>query len=491
MNWTTVFPAKQKTGLAIILLGNNPTQDTITGDPGRDENKKYGLAQYVNSRFWDIPLEVTIDQYENYTDRTQWPTAPVGTRNASATKQGRKPSGLKRVILENNCTATTRFPKRGLEASGTFSMSETTTLPGVRVHWWLAKEAPQWRGDIPTMPMLGILHSAHQGISEIYDLSAVGDNNIVANARHRMSRFVGAGPVASRLAIIFEPLTTKRFSIFAESSRTKVMFENEISGAQNMPWDDWALAWEAHTPPAVKAAVDAYFDNMADKDDSPETMRDLIALGTTHAARLHKIAAQPGVLADGAVFGKPAAAPSRRGANRTTGAKKSPAAKATGKDNDSDNVSSIDDKQNARVTKLGLVMCRIIEEPTEEFVVRYDRTTRQTLLNVQHPMFRNIVDSIVGEYIATGRLKVADTGRRGAIEGILRREAVKHLTLAGTQAVATAAATPTEAESILSPYALQATLYGLRHLETLSAKAIGHTIGGKRKTPVRKTVKAA
>jgi hypothetical protein len=65
-------------GTMIVLFGDDPNQDTITGDPrfGGDEgeSKIHNLARYLNQRLWTIPENVKISALQFHTqDKRRWP----------------------------------------------------------------------------------------------------------------------------------------------------------------------------------------------------------------------------------------------------------------------------------------------------------------------------------------------------------------------------------------------------------------------------------
>jgi hypothetical protein len=61
-------------GTVIVLLGNEPTQHTVLGDPARDESDIKGISTYLNRRLWEIPTgaTVTVDELRS-SDPKSWP----------------------------------------------------------------------------------------------------------------------------------------------------------------------------------------------------------------------------------------------------------------------------------------------------------------------------------------------------------------------------------------------------------------------------------
>ncbi|MGH2994834.1 MAG: hypothetical protein ACRDM9_00820, partial [Gaiellaceae bacterium] len=74
-NWEAVKPDWiEDHGTIIVLLGNEPTDDTVLGDPDRAEQDIKGISSYLNRRLWRVPEGVQIADDELRTqDRLQWP----------------------------------------------------------------------------------------------------------------------------------------------------------------------------------------------------------------------------------------------------------------------------------------------------------------------------------------------------------------------------------------------------------------------------------
>jgi hypothetical protein len=503
VNWTKVFPAKQKTGFAIVLLGNDPTQDTILGDPDRDEAKKYGMTAYLNARFWEFPIEIRALQYENLSDRSAWPTAPINaavvtTDEGGVTKrprQHRSGKGLKHVIEGVFGSPSHKFRKRGIVASDYFEIAQSPTQPGARVHWWLFTEAIQQRGDLPTAPLSAILHESHPDIFEVYDLASMGEHSAAVSAKTRMSQFVSVGAVRDRLSIIVEPIETKQYAIYPNLERTGLKFEPNNSGAQVFTWEGWVQAWKDNLPGAVKEAIDAYYEEQAEKTDSGDDLRDLIDFGTPFVDRLNRVTVPVGSLSSGALVGthRNPRTHSRKTTTATAGTatrKKATTSKQTPE-------TGVEARRR-KALSLGLITCTAVSEPEEDFTVRYDDNAKQTVLNTASPVYTAIVDAIVTEYVTAGRIEADDASRRALIVNEVRRQSLRHLTLGGSHAVGLASHNPDEARAMLSNHALQAMLYGVRHLETLVAKPLGQCLGGDKiadvkaiGTKARKSPKAA
>lgn len=480
-DWTKVFPATQKSGLAIVLLGNDLAQDTILGDPSRaHEANKYGITQYLNARFYDAPVEVTVEQFGVWGDRAQWPTAPIRkTRRAArdGDDQNRKAVGLRRVIEEKHTTGSGKNSTRGLTASGEFTVAETREQPGVRFLWTLVDEAVPETGHLVTMPMTGILHTSHEGIGEIYDLAAMGSKSVVS-AKARMGRFVVPEPVRDRLAIIIEPLPSKRHTIFTDGARNTLKFKNDTDSAMDMPWDTWVEKWLAHTPKPVLDAISAYYAEKAEKSSNQFDDDALLKrIGTSFAERTRFITAPETDFASGTVFGRSPASGTR------TSSKRKPATTAAPESPTQSNVTALPRKKSA---PLGVVVCRPINDPDRDDAVWYDPTQRCTFLNTGSAFYRRLVEDFLRQCAERGYV-LDDEALRDIAVNTYAMVCQDRLSVTGTAAVQFAATSPREHDQFLSPIALRVPLTDVLATDLIALRKLSKNIGaaGRQQTKHR------
>lgn len=471
-DWKKVFPANQKTGLAIVLLGNSLDQDTILGDPTRThEANKYGITQYLNARFYDAPVEVSVEQFGVWSDRSKWPTTPIRKTRRIARDdddQNRKAVGLKRVIEEKHTTGTGNNRDRGLAASGEFTVAETRDYPGVKFHWTLVDKAVKETGHLVTMPMTGILHTSHDGIGEVYDLAAMGAKSVVS-AKARMGRFVVPEPVRDRLAILIEPLPSKRHTIFTDEARNTLKFKNSTDSAMEMPWDVWVEKWHEHTPKAVRDAVTAYYAEKAEKSGNQFNDDALLKrIGTSFAERTKFITAHQSDFASGTVFGRN---PAAQGTRKAT--KKKPVTDMPDASSDS-NVTPLRKKS----APLGIVVCRPINDPEREDSVWYDPTERCTFLNTGSAFYTRLVEDFMRQASDKG-YALDDEALLSIATNVYTTVCQDRLTVTGTAAVQSAAANPREHDQYLSPIALRVPLTDVLSTEAIAIRKLSHNIGAR------------
>jgi hypothetical protein len=79
LDFSSIVPEFVRTaghGTVIVLLGNDPSQDTILGDPDRQvESNVDAIVKYINCRFWDLQdIEITVDVVMS-SEKIRWPAA--------------------------------------------------------------------------------------------------------------------------------------------------------------------------------------------------------------------------------------------------------------------------------------------------------------------------------------------------------------------------------------------------------------------------------
>lgn len=478
LDWTKVFPANQKSGLAIILLGDSLDQDTILGDPNKsDEQTKYGISRYINSRLYDTPVDVYVEQYGVWSDKSKWPTQPLRktSRTANAkhedTDQFRSAIGLRRVIGEQHAKASERDTKgNNMLDSGNFVISETNEHPGVRVHWFLLKNPSSNRGDSIHMPLTGILHASHDGVTEVYDIAAMGNKSVVS-AKTRMGRFIIPEPIRERVGILFEPLPSKIHRIAPVESRTHLKFHNATNSGMEMPWDLWAEKWHEHTPKPIREAVQAYYADKAEQSSTALSDEALLRVGTSYAARTRLITAAETDFQSGTVFGRGASS-GKKSAKKATDSATTPAKK------DSPAKVTPIRKKSA---SLGVTLCKAISEPSRTEEVWYDHTVRTTYLNTATATYRKLVEDFVKHAINRGAIPADDASMRTIAENTYLDVVVESLTITGTCQVQRAAANPADSEVLLSSPVLTAPLFNVLATDKMANRILSQRIGAAKK----------
>ena len=153
-------------GTVIVLLGNDPVDDTVLGDPNRDEGDIKGISAYLNRRLWDLPkdCEVYVDELRTQ-DRAKWPTSE-DLAHGRQPAAGYDPRTNRRQILGAHYFIEypdLRSDKGKLADEGTVRLPES-----VEVDWFL------WEGNRPRVDSYAAI-SGYIGTlykNELYDVTA-------------------------------------------------------------------------------------------------------------------------------------------------------------------------------------------------------------------------------------------------------------------------------------------------------------------------------
>ena len=143
-DWTLVKPSWiEDHGTVIVLLGNSPTDNTVEGDPNRQEAQIKGISAYINRRFWEIPddAEVYVDELRDG-QPANWPRSEAAAHNTGpktakdCRTNFRRIRGAQFYITYPN----ERFTLGRLGSLGTVPLSD-----GTEVDWYL------WDGNRPAI----------------------------------------------------------------------------------------------------------------------------------------------------------------------------------------------------------------------------------------------------------------------------------------------------------------------------------------------------
>jgi len=156
VDWGLIKPDRIKEhGTVVILLGSSSAPDTVIGNPDSDETEIKGLSSYLNTRFWNLDLEVTVVELRSE-KKAQWPEYEK-EKDDSKRPNNRKIRGAKHFVADVKHT------------DGRLKKSDVEFLDDQRVlaEWYL------WEGDRPAIHS----YAKKQGYvalrykNELYDLS--------------------------------------------------------------------------------------------------------------------------------------------------------------------------------------------------------------------------------------------------------------------------------------------------------------------------------
>jgi len=466
------------TGTVLVLMGNGPDQDTVRGDPSREEFGKYDIVQYLNGRLWEVNLDTEVAQYEFWSNRAKWPTQ-------IPQKQIRRPHGL-RSVLEGAARPTALHPGRGIEASGTLTLSTSDSGMKVDLDWTLFKEPTLNRGDLVSLPLIGVLFEAHPGLPEVFDLHAAGMNGI--GVRARMSRFVKVSDVQDRLALIIRPqpkAVDSRINVFPDASRTRLLYTDPKSGGKDLPWDEWVTAWQNHMPTEVKKAIADHYSALATTAPDEESVRllgqrylpflrqtvtrlvrSLTPTGLTGATKTGiGGTGTPGVTRTGPVTERLVKPATRIRSRRPT--------------HPADSGGDQDLKESS--VRGALVQVVAESRPDQWYGVTYDPAARIATVNTASESYLRVMNYMLDKESSRGRITDdAENPRRRAVTAAIHDTIVMHVRLAMTETVVESNAHPDERDEILADPAVSTCLRGIRNIEEMASGPIGAALKGKR-----------
>jgi hypothetical protein len=245
-DWSQVKPSWVDThGTVLVLLGNEPGDNTILGDAGRNEADIKGISTYLNRRMWTIPdgVQVHVDEVRT-NEPAGWPPSekvahgPIPPRGAVDRRTNRREIRGARHYIEY------RDAKEGrLAVSGTVQLRDKT-----EVDWYL------WEGERPRVHSYAAISGYIAALyrNELYD---VGHH-------HSTYRTFGVSEqsVRSRLWLIVRPPefddTTKQ-GVYPKTDRNSLLLRGGPDAGAALPMNDWAGEFAEAMPTELYDAIQA------------------------------------------------------------------------------------------------------------------------------------------------------------------------------------------------------------------------------------------
>lgn len=262
-DWNAVRPDWIDTnGTVIVLMGNDSGDDTVLGDPSRDEGHIKGISSYLNRRLWVIPdnVQITVDELR-YKDKKRWPsTREMASKSADGTggdprNNLRKIRGARRFIVYEQDSVS-----GSLASNGSVSLSD-----GTIVDWYL------WSGERPEVHSYaargGYIAALYRG--ELYDVSA----------HHSTYRAFGIGSaeVRKRCWLILRPpeLDDERRGVYPRTDRNALLLRGGPNAGGPLPVADWGAEFADCMPDEIRDALSRARGDVEGTLD--ETWRDRLA----------------------------------------------------------------------------------------------------------------------------------------------------------------------------------------------------------------------
>lgn len=260
-NWAQVKPSWiDDHGTVIVLLGNSPTDDTVLGDPTREEKDIKGISSYLNRRFWKFPdnTEMFVDELRS-NDRVNWPPNeeiafgqfPDDARDRRVNHRQIRGARYHIEYLEPKIT---KRVKGSLKDSGTVPLSD-----GTEVDWFL------WEGDRPSIHTYAAMHGYVAALykDELYDVSN----------HHSTFRSFGVSDNSVRQnlwLIVRPPLDGEekgKRGVYPKTDRNSLLVRWGPTAGQPLPMVEWATEFAANMPESILSALSAARQDESDFSD--------------------------------------------------------------------------------------------------------------------------------------------------------------------------------------------------------------------------------
>lgn len=282
-DWSKVRPEwLEEHGTVLILLGNDPKDDAVLGDPNRNEADIKGLSSYLNRRIWEIPKEhkVTVDELRT-SDRAKWPRSEQDAHSTKAQGKYDRRTNARRIEGAKHFIQypVGSYKKGGLDESGTVTLRDDT-----QVHWFL------WRGERPAVQSYAAIsgYIATHYDNELYD--------VTPHAATYRSFGISEGEVRQNLWLIVDPKPLdddKKHGIYPRTDRNSLLLQGGPSAGQPLPINDWGAEFSDVMPDAIKARIAAARGG-ADGTVSDSIWRERLAERFGALWRIHKLRVRKG-----------------------------------------------------------------------------------------------------------------------------------------------------------------------------------------------------
>jgi hypothetical protein len=226
-------------GTVVILLGSKDEDNTMEAPEGAPTPSRW-IARYLNSRFFQFPVGISIRAREGWTSEN--PDTNV-LRLAKGAEE---------------------FLERHKETSG------LVDLGNAKAFWWILKDTDavsQSSGsNLPGGHVAALYHN------ELYEL---------LSARSGVARLQSFGVSLGhqRVVIYVEPKESSRSGITTNTARTLLMMNGE-----GLPWGDWAERFRENFPQEIKTLMDSVTRDRQESDyaksikDRLKDIQDLLKL---------------------------------------------------------------------------------------------------------------------------------------------------------------------------------------------------------------------
>jgi hypothetical protein len=233
-------------GTVIVLLGNDPSQDTVLGDPNRPETDIKGISSYLNRRLWTIRegAQIAVDEFRTQ-DKGAWPTSIKMARGAQPKTGPDRRMNLRTILGARHFIVypDPSFTRGKLASSGTVRLRD-----GTEIDWYL------WDGERPAVQSYAAIGGYVGALynDELYDLTS----------HHSTFRSFGVTEkaVRSSLWLIMRPqLLDKdnKYGVYPRTDRNTLLLKGGPNAGGPLPVSDWAGQFADVMPEAILNAIQA------------------------------------------------------------------------------------------------------------------------------------------------------------------------------------------------------------------------------------------
>ena len=471
-------------GTMIVMLGGTDansrgqTDDTVLGDPNRDESGKYGIVEYLNKKLWEMPKGVTIhvSQYELHglatasgaRDKSQW---PINATDPRGTRQSRKGRSLSTDIER-------AFAKHGQDRAPTMTIPVSPTNPvEVDIDVLLFKRDID-RRDAAGVPFLATLFTSHSTLTGV--ISETFDST---DQYTDLNKWCEVKAVTDRMVILLTPRVTPGVEVFPNSSRGALLYDNDSDGGLALPMNVWSDYFKKNPPDVIAQAIKDYYNDLSANGDDGLNDEDYDRLGQRWGEALrYVIRLVPSKKATGrtGVVDKDAKEHERSGRRSK---RKRPSQPVTTMKEDPSATGPVRDK------RVGVHLIEVLpgvetDMSDPAFALKLDTTAMKAVLNVDHSYYIQAQSSILAKYAH----RITTPAVRDGVIREFKKQALAHCSLAVTAQWNLAKAHPGKRLELLDEASLTAAMGGVRHLMQAAEPGIQTLLTGRTR---RRTAKAA
>lgn len=229
-------------GTKVILLGNEAGEQTWRKPDGIAGGETNWLYKYLNSRYFRLPENITVQVRNLRRDPETWPLREPPA--ADQTLNFETIRGMKEILDRQVKAGTSEGPQR---AGGMVRLTD------VNVHWWVFED----REVVDKAVNPRAIPPGHVGIVFQDELYTVRTGNL---GRKLMALF-GVLYGADGIVLYVEPRESAG-SVHADTGRSRVIVNGQDADSADL-WARWGEEFRAHMP----VEIEAFIQRLLSKDD--------------------------------------------------------------------------------------------------------------------------------------------------------------------------------------------------------------------------------